>query len=74
MLLVNVCTGNVRDFLFWPYLLPPWISAQIYQVFLEEMLQELEEISLALRKNMWLQQDGAAAHFACQFRERITAT
>jgi len=38
------------------------------------MLQELEKISLALRKNIVFQQDGAVAHFARQVQEHITAT
>lgn len=66
--------GNIHDFLFGPYLLPPWLSAQIYWVFLEELLQELEEISLTLRENMWFQNNGAVAHFARQVQEHSTTT
>jgi hypothetical protein len=44
-------------------------------VFLEEKLPEmLEEILLTLRRNMWFHHDGAAAHFARQVREHLTAT
>jgi hypothetical protein len=44
-------------------------------VFLEEMLTELlEEIPMSLRKKMWFQHDRAAAHFALQIREHLTAT
>jgi len=51
------------------------LSAQTYRVFLAEKLPDmLEEIPLALRRNMWFQHDGAAAHFACQVREHLTAT
>jgi hypothetical protein len=46
------------------YLLIPLLSERIYWVFLVEMPPELlEEIPLALRRNMWLQHVGAAAHF-----------
>jgi hypothetical protein len=41
----------VHDFLIGPYL-PRWLSAQIYQVFLEEKLLEMmEKILPALRRN-----------------------
>ena len=64
---VNVLTG--------PYLLPWRISAQIYHVFLEEKLTEmLEEILLSVRKNIWFQHDGAAAHFASEVWEHPTTT
>jgi hypothetical protein len=64
---VNVWAGIVPDCLIGVYLLPSWLSAQIYWVFLEEMLPEfLEAVSLSVRRNMWFQQDGAVAHFAHQ--------
>jgi len=34
----------------------------------------LEEILLALRRNMWFHHDGTMAHFARQVREHLTAT
>jgi hypothetical protein len=44
-------------------------------VFVEEKLVEmLEEIPLAFRRNMWFQHDGAAAHFAHHVRKHLTAT
>jgi hypothetical protein len=44
---VNVWAGIVHDFLTGPYLLPSRLSAQIYWVFLEEMLPKfLEEVPL----------------------------
>ena len=40
---------------------------ELLSFFLTEKLPEmLEEIPLVLRRNMWYQRDGAAAHFACQ--------
>jgi len=34
----------------------------------------LEEILLALRRNMWLQNNGAVAHFAHQVQEHLIST
>jgi hypothetical protein len=43
--------------------------------FLEEVLPGvLEEIPLALKRNMWFQNDRAAGDFAYQVREQLTAT
>ena len=65
----------VQAFLTGPYLLPQTLSVQIHWVYLEEKLpQMLEEIPLALSRNMWFQHDGAVTHFARQVREHLTAT
>jgi hypothetical protein len=72
---VNLWVGIVNEFLIGPYLLPWWLSAQIYHVFLKEKLPEmLEEILLSVRRNTWFQHDGAAAHFAHQAWEHLTTT
>jgi hypothetical protein len=60
---VSVWASFVRDSLIGSYVLLSRFSAQIDWVFLEEMLPELlEEIPLALRRNMWFQHNGAAGH------------
>jgi len=71
---VSVWANIMHDSLIGPYVLPSRLSAHIYWVFLEEMLPELlEDISLALRRNMWFQHDGAAGHWARQVPEHLTA-
>ena len=71
---VSVWADNVHDLLIWFYLLSLQLIAQIYRVFLEEVLPEfLEEIPFALRRNMCFQQDGAADHIARQGRKHHTA-
>lgn len=71
---VSVLTTIVRVSLIGSYVLPLRLSAQIYWVFLEEMLPELlEDIPLALRRNTWFQHDGFACHWARQVPEHLTA-
>ena len=51
------------------------LSTQMYWVFLEEKLPEmLEDIPLALRRDVWFQHSRAAANFARQVLEHLTAT
>jgi len=65
----------VHDSLIGPYLLPRWLSAQFYCVFLEGKQPEmLEEMLLALRRNMWFRHNGAVAHFADQVQEHLIST
>jgi hypothetical protein len=68
---VNVRAGNVREFLIGPTVLLPQLNAQIYRVFLEETL---EEIPLALRRDMWFQHDGASARFSPHVLEHLATT
>jgi hypothetical protein len=47
----------------------------MYRVFLEEKLPEmLEDIPLALRRELWFQHSRATAHFVRQVLEHFTAT
>ena len=69
------CFGRHYAWLFDWALSPWWLTAQIHWVFLADKLPEmLEEIPLALRRNMRFQHNRAAAHFACQVQEHLTAT
>jgi hypothetical protein len=70
---VNVWARVVNDFLIGPYSLSWWLCAQIYHVFLEEKLSEmLEKILLSIRRNMWFQDNRAAAHIAHQVWQHHT--
>jgi hypothetical protein len=54
---------------------PPWLTAQNYWAFLEEIVPGvLDEIPLVLKRNMWFQNERAAGDFAHQVREQLTAT
>jgi len=73
---VNVWAGIVGDCLIGPYLLPPRLNAHVYEIFLEEVLPELldEHVPLAqidVLDGMWLQHDGAPAHFGINVRTHL---
>jgi hypothetical protein len=54
---------------------PPWLTAQNYWAFPEEIQPGvLEEIPLVLKRNMWFQNERASGDFAHQVREQLTAT
>lgn len=62
---VNVWAGIIGNKIIGPYLLPNRLSGPIYLTFLRETLPELlEELPVETRVRMWLQHDGAPAHFS----------
>jgi hypothetical protein len=62
---VNVWCGMVGKYLIGPYFFQGNLTAQIYLQFLQNELPVLlEEVPLQVRRNLWLQQDGAPAHNA----------
>lgn len=61
---VNVWAGVLGNNLIGPYILPNRLNSPTYLVFLRNILPELlENVPLADLQNMWLQHDGAPAHF-----------
>ena len=69
---INVWAGIVDGRLIGPYLLPPRLTGPIYKIFLEEVLPELlEEVPMRVRRLMWLQHDGAPAHFSLAVRDYL---
>jgi hypothetical protein len=62
---VNVWCGIVGRYLIGPYFFEQNLTGQIYLEFLQnDLALLLEDIPLQIRRNLWLQQDGAAAHNA----------
>jgi hypothetical protein len=62
-------TSNCVD---GPYLLPDRLTDLAYCVFLQEVLLVLlEDVSLAVRHDMWFQHDGAPAHFSAQTQQHL---
>jgi len=56
-------------------MLPRRLSTQMYRVFVEEKLPEmLEDIPLALRRDVWFQHSRALTHFVRHVLEHLTAT
>jgi hypothetical protein len=72
---VNVWAGVLGDNLIGPYILPNRLNSPTYLVFLRDILPELlDGIPLADRINMWLQHDGAPAHFGDIVRDFLNDT
>lgn len=66
---VNVWAGIVGDVLIGPYLLPPRLDGTTYLAFLQQVLPDLlDDVPLAIVRQMWFQHDGAPAHFALRVR------
>lgn len=62
---VNVWAGIIDDHLIGPHIIPNRFTAAHYLEFLEDTLPELlDDVPLALRRNMWYQHDGAPIHTA----------
>jgi hypothetical protein len=69
---VNVWAGIIGDYVIGPYLLPPRLNGHIYRLFLEDVLPELlQDVPLIVRQQVWMQQDGAPAHFTLEVREHL---
>lgn len=69
---VNVWAGIIDGHLIGPYLLPNRLTGPIYLTFLQQVLPELlEEVPLGIRQEMWLQHDGAPAHFSLDVRNYL---
>nr|XP_012152408.1 PREDICTED: uncharacterized protein LOC105664076 [Megachile rotundata] len=69
---INLWAGICGDFVVGPYILPNRLDGPLYKIFVEHVLPTLlEEIPLETRKNMYLQHDGAPAHYAADVRSYL---
>lgn len=69
---VNVWCGVLNDTIIGPYFFNGTLNGVIYLQFLEDILpQLLEDVPLATRQVMWLQQDGCPAHFRLIVRQHL---
>ena len=65
---VNVWAGDLDDFLLGPYILPEWLNANTYLIFLQTFLPELlRPIPLNIRRSMRLQHDGHHLNLTMQY-------
>lgn len=72
---LNVWCGIVGNHLLGPHFLPPRLNGEAYLTFLRDTLPELlEDIPLALLRDMWFMHDGAPPHFSRAVREHLNAT
>lgn len=69
---INLWAGIICGELIGPFRLPERVTAPIYLEFLQHELGALlEEVPLQTRSVMWLQHDGAPAHYGRQVREYL---
>ena len=69
---INVWAGIIAVHIIGPYLLPNRLTGEIYLTFLRDMLPTLlDAVPLAIRQVMWLQHDGAPAHFGRNVRNHL---
>lgn len=63
--------GIIVNDLAVPYLLPEFFAVRIYLTILPDMLRDL---STVIRRHMWFQHDGAAAHYVREMRHYLDVT
>ena len=69
---VNIWGRILGDYLLGPAIIPDRLNGTTYLQFLQNTLPFLmEEISLAIRREIWFQHDGAPAHFSLQVRAHL---
>ena len=72
---MNVRAGIIADHIIGPFLLPNILTGEIYLTFLRGMLPTLlDTVPLEIRQVMWLQHDGAPAHFDRNVRNHLNVT
>ena len=70
---IYVWAGIIADHIIGPYLLSNRLIGEIYLTFLRDMLPTvLDPVPLEIRQVMWLQHDGAPAHFERNVRNHLT--
>lgn len=68
----NVWAGIIDSYLIGPVILPNRLNGERYLEFLENTLPELlEDLPIALRRDMWFLQDGAPPHFTRNVRNHL---
>ena len=69
---VNIWGGIRGDYLLGPVIIPDCLNGAVYLEFLPNMLPlVMEEMPLAIRREMWFQHDGDPAHFGLQVRAHL---
>lgn len=69
---LNLWAGIVNNTIIGPFELPARLNGASYLHFLQETLPELlEDIPLAVRRNMWFMHDGCPAHFSRGVRDHL---
>ena len=62
--LINIWCGIINNFIVGPYEMPARLNGEDYLHFLQNHLSdELDELPLDTRQDMWYMHDGAPAHY-----------
>lgn len=70
---LNVWAGIIGDQLLGPYFIDGHLTSATYLEMLQYVVEEmLEEVPLAVERNMYYQQDGAPPHYGRQVREYLS--
>lgn len=71
---VNIWAGICINQLIGPHILPYRLNGEHYIQFLDNNLEDLlEDLPLAIRRDLWFQQDGAPAHYDINVRNWLDA-
>ena len=69
---INIWGEILGNYLLGPVIIPDHLNEATYLEILQNMLPLLmEEIPLAIRREMWFQHDGSPAHFSLQVRAHL---
>lgn len=69
---INIWAGIIGNFLIGPFVLPPRLNGELYLEFLQNNLLDLiEHLPLAIRRNMYFMHDGAPPHFSVAVRNHL---
>lgn len=72
---VNIWAGIVGNCVLGPVIMPPRLNGAAYLDFLQNTLPlVMEDVPLAIRRELWFQHDGAPAHFSRAVREHLNNT
>lgn len=70
---LNVWAGILGEHVLGPYFIDGYLNSATYLELLRHVVEEmLEDIPLALHRNLYYQQDGAPPHYGRQVREYLT--
>lgn len=70
---LNVWAGIIGDHVLGPYFIEGSLTSTTYLELLRQVVEEmLDDVPLALYRNLYYQQDGAPPHYGRQVREYLT--
>lgn len=68
---INVWAGIIDRFIIGPVVLPPRLNGLNYREHLVNLPNLLDDLPLAIRRDMWFMHDGAPPHFSLDVRNHL---